>query len=70
MALFISTDFSTISSNPAKVPLLLIKSSKHTERERGTRDRDRYLALAGDEVAACGVDSGSRKFDGVDRKTN
>jgi hypothetical protein len=68
MALFISTDFSTISSNPAKVPLLLIKSSK--QRERGTRDRDRYLALAGDEVAACGVDSGSRKFDGVDRKTN
>jgi hypothetical protein len=25
--------------------------------------------LAGDEVAACGVDSGGGKFDGVDRKT-
>jgi hypothetical protein len=25
--------------------------------------------LAGDEVAACGVDSGGGKFEGVDRKT-
>jgi hypothetical protein len=37
--------------------------SNPVSTERGTRDR--YLAEAGHEVAACGVDGGGGKFHGV-----